>query len=85
MATDPRLDAAGLSAGAAGPGAALTRALARIADLEKRVTVLEHSPVIQTGSGPLIGACRDGTPYLDTTGSKLYVQSAGVPKSVTLT
>lgn len=77
MPTDPRLAAAAQGS----PESVMAQ---RIADLEKRVAVLERTATIQTGSGAPTQATRDGTSYGDIAGSLLYLRLAGTWKSVLL-
>jgi hypothetical protein len=53
-------------------------------DLKKRQEVLERTPTVQTGSGPPTQPARDGTLYIDITGSKIYARAAGTWKSVAI-
>jgi hypothetical protein len=78
---DPRLAAA--AQGAQDPQSSLTAQ--RLADLERRVAVLERTATIQTGSGAPTNAARDGTLYVDTTNSRLYVRSSSAWKFVAVT
>lgn len=57
-----------------------------LADLQRRVTVLEHgAPVIQTGLDAPITAPRDGTPYVATTATRLWLRVNGEWRYVQLT
>lgn len=76
MPADPRL--AAVVAGARDPQASVMAQ--RVADLERRVAVLERTATIQTGSGAPTNAARDGTLYVDTTNSRLYARSASAWK-----
>lgn len=84
MATDPRLEAAGLSAGSGTPYGPVARLEQRLANAEKRIAVLERMPRVQTGSGPPTQATRDGVFYVDVTNSRIYARSAGAWKSVVI-
>lgn len=88
MGQDPRLNSlmqfsmSQLGVGPADDSAALR---IRIENLERILAAVLRTPTIQTGSGAPSQASRDGTPYLDVTGSRLYLRSAGVWKSVVIT
>ena len=65
---------------------ALMRALARIAELERRVAVMERgNPVIQLGVGVPTPIPRNGTPYIDSVTDRFYVFYGGLWYYTTLT
>lgn len=80
---DPRLG--GVVLGITDPSlAALATLRQEVADLRREVRDLRSAATVQVGAGAPTQAARDGTLYVDTTGSRLYARTLGVWKSVVI-
>jgi len=88
MGQDPRLNALmqyAMTAASPGPADADAQLRLRVENLERLLAVVLRTPSVQTGSGAPTQIARDGTLYVDITGSRLYARSAGVWKSTAIT
>lgn len=89
MPTDPRLNSLVqfVQNAATGNSQAGVVGLLRseLGDQAQRIAALERSATVQPGAGAPTQAARDGTMYIDTTNSRLYVRSAGAWKFVAVT
>lgn len=88
MPTDPRLNSLvqyTQAAAAGNPESGVIGLLrAELSDQSQRIAALERAAKTQTGSGAPTQAVRDGTQYVDTTASRLYVRTLSSWKSVLL-
>jgi hypothetical protein len=80
MPVDPRLGAL-----AVGTGDPLAQVGQDLADLRRRLDMIERLAKVQTGSGAPTMATRDGSLYIDVTNSRLYVRAASTWKFVAVT
>lgn len=88
MPTDPRLNSlvGYVQQSMTGDASAAATAMLRqdLNDARARIAAKEREASVQTGSGAPTQPARDGTLYVDTTASRLYVRTLSAWKSVLL-